>query len=738
MCPFDIDNDIDQDGVCGDIDPCPLDNPDDTDNDGICDSDDICQGYDDLLDSDNDLVPDGCDICPLDNPDDSDGDSVCDTDDICPGYDDFIDNDGDGTPDGCDVCPQDEFDDSDGDGSCDSTDICQGYDDNQDLDMDNVPDGCDPCPADNPDDPDSDGICSTDDPCPDDPLNDDDLDGICYSSDNCPTVTNKNQKDSDEDGIGDVCDDEDNRELVGGWGCNSTSNSSFSVFTLLIVASLVTRRKNLFFLLFMPFLMGAAQPDAQTYSMPLGDIYSTIDSPLMDSKYSLKFGGGYAYDPLFYKSDSGVMEPIVNNLFHGDIRYQHTLGSPKASFLISADTTYELDGITNGIKRPRLSAGISSVSDSGLGGMLSGGTTLPVLNQEQDIGANLTVGLFKEKFGIAASGGVDNLNSDMDFKAKAGAYIGSDNIRATVEWNQTYAEYKPAEALLSLRFAKGRLVLSPAIGVGINNQPATPKLRGLLTISLRQFKKDIEEDPVIKEEEEIEETMIEQDEDDDVLISETPTPSPIDKNQTEDVDSEKETKELPTKKLEKRSNKKPKDQKHNNSNKSKQQNTNTYKGSLVSKDTQNEKEVIMPLPTQTSETNAHELQPSSAVTPESLGQLSAAGAGDSTLTLLLAILAVLGGGAAWKFYSQYSEQKHDQKMKQMEIDAKMQGLAGAQPPPCQAAKLKIEEEIKELKARLNNIDQKMSLNADFDGDLLTRKVKKLERRLKDLEGNEDI
>jgi polyhydroxyalkanoate synthesis regulator phasin len=74
----------------------------------------------------------------------------------------------------------------------------------------------------------------------------------------------------------------------------------------------------------------------------------------------------------------------------------------------------------------------------------------------------------------------------------------------------------------------------------------------------------------------------------------------------------------------------------------------------------------------------------------------------------------------------------------MEIDAKMQGLAGAQPPPCQAAKLKIEEEIKELKARLNNIDQKMSLNADFDGDLLTRKVKKLERRLKDLEGNEDI
>jgi|GEM_PF-3672964 len=34
---------------------------------------------------------------------DSDGDGVCDTDDICEGFDDNIDTDGDGTPDGCDT-----------------------------------------------------------------------------------------------------------------------------------------------------------------------------------------------------------------------------------------------------------------------------------------------------------------------------------------------------------------------------------------------------------------------------------------------------------------------------------------------------------------------------------------------------------------------------------------------------------------------------------------------------------
>ena len=77
-------------------------------------------------------------------------------------------------------------------------------------------------------------------------------------------------------------------------------------------------------------------------------------------------------------------------------------------------------------------------------------------------------------------------------------------------------------------------------------------------------------------------------------------------------------------------------------------------------------------------------------------------------------------------------------MKQMEIDAKAQGLAGAQPPPCQAAKVKLEAEIKELKARVDKVDQKMSLSSDFDGDLLERKVKKMERRLKDLEDGDSI
>ena len=775
-CPLDILDDSDGDGSCdsddicpgfndlldldGDTVPdgcdiCPLDSLDDSDGDGSCDSVDICPGYDDFADTDADTVPDDCDPCPLDILDDSDSDGVCDTDDVCPGFNDLLDGDNDLVPDDCDPCPLDSADDGDGDGICDSDDVCPGFDDNIDTDNDGIADGCDPCPADNPDDPDGDGICTQSDYCPNDPLNDDDHDTVCYAEDNCPNTSNEDQADKDEDGIGDACDTEDDRDLVGGWGCSTVSNKSgFHLFGLLMVVAAISRRKKWGLALIIPFLLGAAPPDAQTYDMPLGNTYSTIDSPLLDGKYSLKITGGYALDPMFYQSQSGIMEPIVNNLYHADIGYQYRLGGKKGNLVLGADTTYEIDGINNGIKRPRLTLGIGSVADSGIGGIISGGSTLPILNLEQEIEANLTLGLFKDKYGLATSGGVVKIGTDLEYRAKAGVYAGKEDLRTTIEWNQTFSEYNPAEVIVGLRILKGNLVLQPSLGIGINNEPSTPKLRGLLTVSFQQPKKEIEYPPEDEEKDEEKEDDNEAgsdglsdgvtDEDDNPDDSAPLTPEEItdlinqklndDSNAlAEDTEQSEETK--PSKE-----DANPREEKQTKANNYKKQTPAKIEKTNPVAPVQNRQnqngEQTMPQPNSDDQTKTYELQPESSITPESLSGLSSSNPSDPTLTLLLAILAVVGGGAAWKFYTQYSEQKHDQKMKQMELDAKAQGLSGAQPPPCQAANVKLETEIKEIKGRLGKLDQKLALNADFDGDLLDRKVKKIERRLRDLEEKE--
>ncbi|WJJ98091.1 CARDB domain-containing protein [Algibacter luteus] len=240
----DASGDNDGDGVCDDSDPCPLDPADDSDNDGVCDSNDICPGGDDSIDSDGDGIPDFCDSCdnsvdtdndgvndcddlevnspcPLDVDsdgvsNDSDGDGVQNCLDACEGSDDLADADGDSVPDGCDVCvgddasgdtdgdsvcddidpcPLDASNDSDGDGVCDSDDICPGFDDLSDSDGDAVPDGCDLCDG-------------------DDTTGDSDNDGVCDSNDNCPDNPNPDQTDSDNNGIGDICDDTECDELI--------------------------------------------------------------------------------------------------------------------------------------------------------------------------------------------------------------------------------------------------------------------------------------------------------------------------------------------------------------------------------------------------------------------------------------------------------------------------------------------------------------------------------------------
>ncbi len=144
-CPDDADNDVDGDGVCGDVDNCP--------NDPNPLQEDI----------DTDMIGDACDT-------DIDGDGLANTIDNCPSVPNSTQADGDFDLVGndCDNCPL-------------ANNPGQG-----DMDADGQGDACDPCPAD-----------------PDDDI---DNDTLCADVDNCPLITNEAQEDADIDGVGDPCD----------------------------------------------------------------------------------------------------------------------------------------------------------------------------------------------------------------------------------------------------------------------------------------------------------------------------------------------------------------------------------------------------------------------------------------------------------------------------------------------------------------------------------------------------
>ena len=480
--------------------------------------------------------------------------------------------------------------------------------------------------------------------------------------------------------------------------------------------------------------------DYQLYTNSLGNEYSRVHFPVDENQTVLKLNTNYAIGPLITVGDEWS-EFDIRHLPRTDVSIEKYLGSGEVLPFVALQTSAEMN-IGEMPTQPIIQAK-NVIAGLSMGPADKFRASVAVIrgtgfhSKNDTTGIIASGGVSKQNIGFATSFVMENISeSSSPSKFSAGVYYGKDNSRFILEYDKQFdRDYSPGELSLGVRkthqWNSRDVFLFSSVALGTDSSPGSALRFNLgVTFNLQKNKTTFndertEKDTNNKIDTDIKQIDTEHNEDNDedvsiVVINDLPPPS-SEVNAPKNLNEKKKNNTTSTTQL-------------------KEKDRNTYKGNKSSEIIQSEGktgENKMPNPPQSEQNNSYELQPSAPITPESLGQISAANSADPTLTLLLAIIAVVGGGAAWKFYTQYSEQKHDQKMKQMEIDAKMKGLSGAQPPPCQAEKIKVEAELKEIKARLGKIDQKMSLNADFDGDLLKRKFKKLERRVKDLEDDED-
>src|SRR5437867_1888611 len=309
--------DGDFDGIGDACDACVGRGAADTDGDGRCDGEDNCPSVanPDQSDSDFDGIGDACDACVGRGASDTDGDGRCDGEESCPhvANPDQSDSDFDGIGEACDACVGRGAADTDGDGRCDDEDNCPSVPnpDQSDRDLDGIGDACDPCPGDlSFIDFDGDGFCSNLALCPAGCDNcafifnrdqrDADGDGIGDLCDNCPFVPNPDQADGDFDGIGDACDNcptIPNRDQADS-DCDGTGDACErgTLFTLVQTLQATTPHG------------GARFGSAAAISVSLGT--ALVGAPFEDINGAQQAGAAYVFDVQTGTPEFPVMKQV--------------------------------------------------------------------------------------------------------------------------------------------------------------------------------------------------------------------------------------------------------------------------------------------------------------------------------------------------------------------------------------------------------------------------------------------
>jgi hypothetical protein len=441
--------------------------------------------------------------------------------------------------------------------------------------------------------------------------------------------------------------------------------------------------------------------------MPIGDEYSRVHSPFVGNNAAIKAGINHSYGPLIYKQLHGDIEYGIQNLTNYGLSATKTFGKGSIKPYVVGQAAMETNfgnveqqsllqhkAVIGGLSFHEEGKGKSSV------GVIKG---TGFHSRDSSTGLLVTFGLNKENWGMAGSAVMEDVGStDSAIKLTGGMYMSRNKTRLMIEYDKQLDKvYNPDEISVGLRKTivknKRDINIISSISYGLSNMPGSaPRFDIAVSFNLNKNKQEEEPEEELVAEEKIEETVEQPEE-----------PTEVESEEEElFIITEPKGKEL----------EKPEVKSTPPRRSSRQKSTRTEDNKM---------------PDNSNNTTAYESQPDPTL--ESINHIAQTTGGDSSVSLLLAMMAVVGGGAAWKFYTQYSEQKHEQKMKQLELDAQAAGLAGAQPPPCQAAKVKLEAELQEVKTKLESLDRKVAFTADFDADLLERRMKKLERKLQDME-----
>lgn len=128
-------------------------------------------------------------------------------------------------------------------------------------------------------------------------------------------------------------------------------------------------------------------------------------------------------------------------------------------------------------------------------------------------------------------------------------------------------------------------------------------------------------------------------------------------------------------------------------------------------------------------TQAHTVAPDPTAAPVSeVGDLAKLGGDNPLAVVVLAAIAVLGGGTAWKFYQKRAEQAHELKVRELELKAQ----PTASPPPCIAKHSELDLRLSELGGKVSNLERKAgSLSVGGPStDELDERLVKVEKALK--------